>query len=188
MTSELPVYPSVAWYAQTARQVAEHLRGDPAQGLIPEEAQGRLQYFGPNRLAPRRRKPGIVRFLEQFRNPLVYVLLTSSVVTALVKDPLDAGVIFDVVLANAVIGFLQESRAERAIESLAETMVTQAFVVRGGQLLPVPASELVPGDVIQLQSGDKAPADARLTQACDLRLAEAALTGKSTRARQGGRR
>ena len=168
-----------AWHHLVARQVSEALGTDPEQGLLPAEAASRLQRHGPNRLTPRKRKPGIIRFLEQFRNPLVYVLLASSVVTALVKDPLDAGVIFAVVLANALLGFLQESRAERALESLAETMVTQATVLRGGEVLPMAAPDLVPGDVILLQAGDKVPADVRLFRARDLRVAEAALTGES---------
>ncbi len=180
MTSELHANSSPAWHALSARQVAEHLHGDPEQGLTSLEAQGRLAQLGPNKLAPSKRKPALVRYLEQFRNPLLFVLIASSVVTALVKDPLDAGVIFAVVLANAVIGFLQESRAERAIESLAETMVAQAVVVRGGRPVPMPAQDLVPGDLIILQAGDKIPADARLVQARDLRVAEAALTGESS--------
>ncbi len=181
MTSRVDIdpVPGPAWHHLAVRRVSEALGTDGEQGLPSAEAALRLQRHGPNRLTPRKRKPGIIRFLEQFRNPLVYVLIASSVVTALVKDPLDAGVIFAVVLANAVLGFLQESRAERALESLAETMVTQAAVLRGGVVLPVAAPDLVPGDVILLQAGVKVPADARLFQARDLRVAEAALTGES---------
>jgi Ca2+-transporting ATPase len=176
---ERPLWQARTWHSMGIRQVGEALGTDAGQGLSPEQAASRLQQVGPNQLTPRRRKPGIVRFLEQFRNPLLYVLIASSAVTALVKDPLDAGVIFAVVLANAVLGFLQESRAERALESLAETMVTQSTVVRGGGVMSVAATALVPGDLVLLQAGDKVPADARLIQARDLRVAEAALTGES---------
>ena len=120
-----------------------------------------------------------MRFLLQFKNPLILILLASSVITALIKDPVDAVIIFAVVLINAVIGYVQEARAEKAIEALAQAMTTETTVVRAGQAQRVSAAELVPGDIVVLQAGDKVPADARLLRSRDLQVAEAALTGES---------
>ncbi len=167
------------WHHLPANEALELLDTNLDRGLDLFEVRHRQQRFGRNELTPRKGKSPFVRFLLQFNNPLIYILLASSVITAVLKDPLDAVIIFAVVLVNAVIGFVQENNAEQAIEALAKAMVTEATVRRSGQVLRIPAAELVPGDVVLLKSGDKVPADLRLLNGRDLQIAEAALTGES---------
>jgi Ca2+-transporting ATPase len=167
------------WHHLPSAEVQELLGSNIESGLDRFEIQHRQARFGPNALTPRRGKTPLQRFLLQFNNPLIYVLLVSSVITALVKGPVDAGIIVGVVLINAIVGFIQEARAENAIAALAQSMVAEAVVIRAGQKQRLPATELVPGDVVLLQSGDKVPADLRLIQSRELQIAEAALTGES---------
>ncbi len=150
-----------------------------AQGLSPEEAALRLERFGINALTPPRKEGAAVRLLRQFHQPLIYILLVSVLVTALLQEWVDAGVIFGVVLINAVIGFVQEAKALQAIEALAREMTTTATVIRQGEKLRVPATELAPGDIVLLHSGDRVPADLRLLRSRDLQIDESALTGES---------
>jgi Ca2+-transporting ATPase len=107
------------------------------------------------------------------------ILLVASLVTGIMKDPIDAAVIFGVVLVNAVIGYIQEAQAQKSIAALAKTMTTEAVVIRSGNVIHLPASELVPGDIVQLLSGARVPADLRLLASRDLQVTEAALTGES---------
>ncbi|MFO0700761.1 MAG: cation-transporting P-type ATPase [Nitrospira sp.] len=155
------------------------LETDVAKGLTSDEAAQRLERFGPNLLPKARRHGALVRFLLQFHHPLIYVLLAATIVTAVLGEWVDAGVIFGVVLVNAVIGFIQESRAEAALESLAAMMKTEAVVKRDGRKLRIASADVVPGDVVLLESGDKVPADLRLTAVRELRVDESALTGES---------
>ena len=148
-------------------------------GLDLFEVKHRQEHFGLNVLTPSKGKSPLIRFLLQFNNPLIYILLVSSLVTILVKDLIDGLVILAVVLVNAVVGYLQEARAEESIQALAQTMTTEASVIRAGSRERIPASELVPGDFVLLEAGDKVPADMRLIRSRDLRVAEAALTGES---------
>jgi len=159
--------------------VLDLLDSDLKQGLDVFEVKHRQERFGLNVLTPQKVKSPLMRFLLQFNNPLVVILLVASVVTALLKDPLDALVIFGVVLLNAIIGYVQESRAEEAIAALAKTMVNESTAVRSGKAVRLPAAELVPGDVVQLQAGTRVPADLRLVTSRDLQVTEAALTGES---------
>ncbi len=167
------------WYSLPTPEVLEILESDPEKGLDRFEIQHRLKRFGHNRITPRRGTSPLIRFLLQFKNPLIIVLLISSAITILIKDPVDALIILAVVLINAVIGFIQESKAEKAIEALAQSMTTNAIVIRAGQKQQISAEELVPGDIVLLQAGDKTPADIRLIRTKDFQVAEAALTGES---------
>jgi len=155
------------------------LETDLAKGLSSEETARRLERFGPNVLPKFRRHGPLIRFLFQFHHPLIYVLLAATVVTAFLGEWVDAGVIFGVVLVNAIVGFIQESRAEAALDALASMMKTEARVRRDGQTVRVPSEAIVPGDVVLLESGDKVPADLRLTRVRELRVDESALTGES---------
>jgi cation-transporting ATPase F len=128
--------------------------------------------------AGRRRHP-ILQFLAQFHQPLVYILLAAGLITALLQEWVDSGVIMAVVLVNAVVGFLQESKAEAAIESLRKIVSTEATVLRDGEVIRVPSQEIVPGDIVRLQSGDKVPADMRLIKVRDMQIDESGLTGES---------
>ncbi|HWQ05060.1 MAG TPA: cation-transporting P-type ATPase [Longilinea sp.] len=171
--------PHQPWHNLSAAEVIDQLQTPAGQGLEESEVRLRRQRFGLNVLTPKKGKSPLMRFLLQFNNPLVIILLAASGVTAVLKDLTDALVIFGVVLINALIGYIQEARAENAITALAKTMTTEATVMRGGQVLRLPAAELVPGDLVQLQAGARVPADLRLTASRDLQIAEAALTGES---------
>ncbi|MCS6825107.1 MAG: cation-transporting P-type ATPase [Caldilinea sp.] len=169
-----------AWHALSAESVVAQLGADERHGLSSAEARRRLAQYGPNRLSVKRGKSPWLRFLLQFHHPLIYILLAASAIALLFKEAIDAAVILGVVLINAILGYLQEDKAEKALEALAQTMVTEATVVRDGQIMQIAATELVPGDLVLLQSGDKVPADLRLIRSRELQIAEAALTGEST--------
>ncbi|MBL8890243.1 MAG: cation-transporting P-type ATPase [Planctomycetaceae bacterium] len=149
------------------------------RGLEAADAQARLSEYGPN-LIPSVDGPGpLVRFLLQFHAPLVYILLATTIITALLNEWVDSLVIFGVVLVNAMVGFIQESSAAKALSALARTTVTEANVLRSGHVRRISSSELVPGDIVLIQSGDKVPADLRLFHCRDLQVDESALTGES---------
>jgi len=162
-----------------AHEVVLLLESDATKGLTADEAARRLERFGPNVLPKFRRHGPLIRFLLQFHHPLIYVLLAATAVTASLGEWVDACVIFAVVFVNAVMGFIQESRAEAALDALASMMTTEARVRRDGQTLRIPSEDIVPGDVVLLESGDKIPADLRLARIRELRIDESALTGES---------
>ena len=177
-----PHVPALAdqhWHALPAEEVVDLLETDAARGLDLFAVQHRLEQFGPNQLTPPKGTSNLVRFARQFLDPLVLILLAAGVVTLLLRDWIDAGVIIGVVLLNAFVGYLQEAKAVAAIEALRGTMTAQATVVRAGEQLVLPADELVPGDIVLIQAGDKVPADVRLLQERELRVDESALTGES---------
>ncbi|MBL8230503.1 MAG: HAD-IC family P-type ATPase [Bryobacterales bacterium] len=155
------------------------MRSDASAGLPAAEARDRLAAAGENVLAGHRRDSRLKMFLLQFRQPLVYILLAAALITALLNAPVDASVIFGVVLLNAFIGFAQEHRALTAIAALSRRLTTEATVVRDGSAQKIPARDLVPGDVVLISSGDKVPADLRLVRVRNLQTDESALTGES---------
>jgi len=167
-----------SWHALSVEDVLAEL-GTSADGLSPDAAQRRLEEVGPNRLPEEPPVPGWRRFLRQFNNLLIYVLLAAAVVTAGLQDWIETGVIVAVVLINAIIGYVQEGKAEAALAALRSMLALQAVVVRGGHRTTVSAEALVPGDVVLVESGDRVPADVRLLEAHNLRAEEAALTGES---------
>ena len=167
------------WHHLPHDEVETLLESDGAKGLDTFEVAHRQKRFGPNRLTPKKGKNPLVLFLLQFHQPLVYILLGAVIVTFALNEWVDSSVIFGVVLVNAVIGYVQESKALKAIEALARTMEGAATVVRGGSKERINASELVPGDLVLLQSGDKVPADLRLLRTRELQIDESALTGES---------
>ncbi|EMI21139.1 cation-transporting P-type ATPase [Rhodopirellula maiorica SM1] len=167
------------WHQTTAEDAVRLLESNADRGLDRFEIEARQQHYGANSL-PARSGPGpLIRFLMQFHQPLLYILLTAAVITALLDEWVDASVIFGVVLVNAIIGYLQESKAAKALEALAKTTLTEARVVRSGETQSIASTELVPGDVVLLQSGEKVPADLRLLRSRDLQIDESALTGES---------
>ncbi len=174
-----PTLEESRWHHLETAEVSRLLDSDPRRGLSPGEAERRLKRYGPNVVSSRPGTPAWKRFLLQFHQPLVYILLAAVGVTAALAEWVDSGVIFGVVLVNAVIGFIQEGRAERAIEALSRMVTTQTIVRRGGKKLRIPSSDLVPGDVVLLQSGDRVPADLRLFDVHNLHCDESALTGES---------
>ncbi|SHJ08403.1 Ca2+-transporting ATPase [Desulfatibacillum alkenivorans DSM 16219] len=171
--------PEKVWHSLKSEEVLNVLESDPAKGLSSQEAARRLEAFGPNELTQKKGQGPLIRFLLQFKQPLVIILLAATVITLLLQEYVDSIVIFGVVLVNAIIGFVQESKALKAIEALAKAMVSEATVLRDGERQRVNSSKLVPGDIVLLQSGDKAPADMRLIKSRELQVDESALTGES---------
>lgn len=171
--------PKTAWHHFSPEALQTHLNVDIQQGLKETEAQRRLDQYGPNCLTPRRGKSPLRLLLEQFHQPLVYILLVAAAVTAFLQEWVDSSVIFGVVLVNAIIGFIQEANALKAIDALSRMLTITSTVLRDGQRRAISADELVPGDVVLLQSGDKVPADLRLLQIRELQIDESALTGES---------
>ncbi len=174
------------WHHLPTDEVVQLLDSDGQGGLDIFEVKHRQERFGRNVLTPKRGKSPWMRFLHQFNNPLIYILLVATVITAFVKDIVDAAIIFAAVLVNAIIGFIQESRAEQAIEALAQAMTTEATVIRAGKMQRISAAELTLGDLVTLKAGDKVPADLRLIRSRDLQVAEAALTGESVPVQKDG--
>ena len=165
-------------HAHPAATCLAELDASP-EGLTAHEAARRLAENGPNRLPEVRARGPILRFLMQFHNVLIYVLLGAAVVTGALQHWIDTGVILAVVLANAVIGFIQEGKAEAAMAAIRGMLAPRAAVLRGGQRVTVDGADLVPGDIVLLEAGDKVPADLRVLEARGLAAQEAILTGES---------
>ncbi len=170
--------PAEPWHSLPVSEIEVRL-ATGAAGLTSKEARNRLDLYGPNRLCPPRRRGPFVRFLLQFHNVLIYVLLAAGAITVAIGHWVDAGVIFGVVVINAVIGFLQEGKAERALDAIRQMLSLHANVIRNGARQSILAEDLVPGDVVLLQSGDKVPADLRLRRVKALQVQEAVLTGEA---------
>ncbi|MCF8142374.1 MAG: HAD-IC family P-type ATPase [Deltaproteobacteria bacterium] len=168
----------VSWHAPETDRVFEQLTTVP-EGLAHEDAQRRMLEYGPNRLRPKKRRSAWTLFLNHFKELLIYVLLISAGVTAVIGHWVDAGIILGVVILNALIGFIQEGKAEKALEAIRDLLSSQATVMRGGERVIIPSEQLVPGDIVLIQSGDKVPGDLRLYKTKSLRIDEASLTGES---------
>nr|MBO2507684.1 ATPase [Bacillota bacterium] len=162
-----------------AGDVCRYWETDPAQGLSPAAVRGRQARFGPNRLEEGRQPSPLAGFLRQFQDVVVWVLLAAAGVSLYLGERADAVTIAAIVLINAFLGFLHESRAERALQALERLTAPEAVVLRGGLLQQVDAAQLVPGDIIEVNGGDRVPADARLISGTALEVDEAALTGES---------
>jgi magnesium-transporting ATPase (P-type) len=170
---------STPWHAIAADDVLRRLDSNAQSGLAATEVSGRLEKYGRNELPEGRKQGSLMRLLKQLNNVLVYVLLAAGFVKFMVGLWLDAAIILGVVVINALLGFIQEGKAEKALDSIRNMLSAEARTLRGRQTRMVPAEVLVPGDVVLLESGDKIPADLRLIDAKNLRTEEAALTGES---------
>ncbi len=166
------------WHTKSTESVFTLLETSK-EGLAQEEVEKRLEKYGPNQLPTVRTRSAFLRFIYQFHNILIYVLLAAGMVTAILEHWVDAGVIFAVVLLNALIGFIQEGKAEDALRSIQQMLSPRAIVIRKGRQITIQAEDLVPGDIVTLQSGDKIPADLRLFRVKGLQIQESALTGES---------
>jgi len=169
---------SMQWHDRSVEATLAEL-GVTADGLSDGEAQARLVQHGSNRLPEPPRRSALTRFLLQFHNILVYVLLGAAVITALLHHVADTLVILAVVIVNAIIGFIQEGKAEKAMEAIRQMLAPRASVMRGGERRTVEGENLVPGDIVLLEAGDKVPAELRLLQTHGLQIQEAILTGES---------
>lgn len=171
--------PQQTWHELAEAQATELLESNPSTGLTSAEVELRLRKFGANEMTARKGISEWKRFLLQFAQPLMYILLVASAVTLFLGEYVDSAVIFAVTFINALVGFFQESKAEKAIEALSKMVLTEATVRRDGRKQRVNSTQLVPGDIVLLQSGDKVPADLRLLLVRSLQVDESALTGES---------
>ncbi|MBU0480418.1 MAG: cation-transporting P-type ATPase [Proteobacteria bacterium] len=167
-----------AWHSMGSSDVLTFLQTTDT-GLNGPEAAKRQQRYGANRITPPQKRSPLLRFFLQFHNTLIYVLIGAGLVTAFLEHWIDAGVILGVVVINALIGFIQEGKAEKALEAIRDILSLNAVVLRDGKRRDIPAEEITVGDIVFLQSGDKVPADLRLIRVKELRVDEAALTGES---------
>ncbi len=168
----------VHWHALGADDALMRL-DTGKDGLAADEAVARLRRHGPNALPPPQRTPAWLRFLRHFNDPLILFLLAAAIVAAFLRHYVDAGVIAAVVLVNAIVGHVQEGRAEQALSALRSMLAPSARVLRDGERMQVALETLVPGDVLLLEAGDRVPADARLLRGRGLRVDESVLTGES---------
>ncbi len=173
-----PEPPVTSPHAQSAEEVLAQLATRPG-GLSAAEAAERLEQHGPNALPAGAPESALTRFLRQFKDPMIYVLLGAAVLTTIMGEVVDTVVILAVVLVNALIGYVQEGRAADALEGIRSMLSLDAQVLRDGAWSTIPAEQLVPGDVVRLGAGDKVPADVRLLAATNLTAEESALTGES---------
>jgi len=167
------------WHTRDTAETLQLLASNAATGLDSKDVEERTQRYGPNRLPVSGKHGPFIRFLMQLNNMLIYVLIAAGVGKVLLGEFVDAAVILGVVIINGLLGFIQEGRAEKAIDSIRNMLSPEAMTLRNGNSRMTPAEELVPGDVILLQSGDKVPADVRLLEVNNLRVEEAPLTGES---------
>jgi magnesium-transporting ATPase (P-type) len=172
------------WHTLDANDVIQRAEVDPEQGLDEDQVGARFEAFGKNEIEKAQVEPWWRILLHQFTDPLIYILLIAAVITFLLEDYVDMGVILAVVLINASIGFYQELRARNAMESLAQMSAARAVVIRGGREREIDSSGVVPGDIVVLRSGNRVPADVRIIRATDLEVNESALTGESVPVRK----
>ena len=168
-----------AWHKLSIPEVASFLATDVEQGLADKEVAVRLARYGPNKLRKGKRFSALVIFVSQFKSLVIWVLIGAAAVSAALGETADGIAIITIVILNAVIGFIQEYRAEKAAAALARLTASQCRVVRDGHSAVVTVTEIVPGDILLLEGGDLVAADARLIQASVLRVNEAPLTGES---------
>lgn len=167
------------WHSLSIEEAASRAETDVAEGLSSSEILKRQEYYGLNQLTPKKGAPAWFRFLLQFHQPLIYILLIAAAITSFLQEWVDASVIFGVVLINAIVGFLQEHKALKALEALSKSMTANAAVLRDGKEKQVSSADLVPGDIVLVSSGDKVTADMRLIYNKDLQVNESPLTGES---------
>ena len=167
------------WHSFSIPEVAQILASNLENGLTIDEVARRREKFGVNQLIPRNSKSPYQLFLQQFNQPLLYILLLAGTIALFLQDWLDAVVIFAVVLINAIVGYIQESKAENALAALAASITTEVTVIRQSKEQTLPSEELVPGDLVKLNTGDKIGADLRLTLVNNLQTDESSLTGES---------
>jgi Ca2+-transporting ATPase len=179
--SEQVIQPQIEadWFTLDAKAIEEKLSTSITAGLTTAEAQARLQKYGPNELTQEEKTPRWKVFLEQFKDTLIYILIVAAIISAAMGEATDAVVIAIIVILNAVIGFVQEGKADAAIEALKNMSSPEALLIRDGKEVKVKARELVPGDVVVLAEGDRVPADARIFEQSNMKAEEAALTGES---------
>ncbi|MAT38096.1 MAG: ATPase [Ectothiorhodospiraceae bacterium] len=169
----------MAWHNTAVSDVFSRFDTSPDNGISSSQTGALKQQYGENKLPEEKKKSPVLLFLEQFNNPIIYILIVAGILTAILADPLDSVVIFAVVIVNTLIGYYQETKAEAALQALKNLTSPTARIVRDGKQETIQATELVCGDVVFLESGTKVPADMRLFDTQELQIDESALTGES---------
>lgn len=169
----------MSWHDRPFDAAVSELGTDAHHGLAVAEIEARRAQYGANRLPEPKRAGPLMRFVRQFNNLLIYVLLVAGAVTALLGHFVDTGVILLVVFVNAIIGYIQEGKAESALAAIRDMLAPKATVIRDGRRTSLTSEEIVPGDIVVLEAGDRVPADVRLIEARGLKVEEAVLTGES---------
>ena len=172
------------WYNKTAEEAVEELDSNKEKGLSEAEIEERKQKYGLNQLAEAKKKSLFIKFLEQFKDFMIIVLIIAAIISGVVgqlqgEGITDSIIILIVVIVNAIIGVAQENKAEKSLDALKKLSSYSAKVIRDGKLIVVPSKELVPGDIVELETGDYVPADIRIVEAFNLKSQEASLTGES---------
>ena len=169
---------SSEWHSMKKKQVLEYLNSTE-KGLSNQEAERRLQEFGPNELIAKKGVTPLQIFLGQFKDVFVIMLLIAIGISIAINELVDAATIGTIVFLNALVGFVQEYRSEKAMEAMKKLTAPKARVLRNGEEMFIPSRDVVPGDIVLLEAGDRIPADARLLEVVDLKTDEAILTGES---------
>ena len=169
----------IPWHALEVEDALKELQVKENEGMTQQEAQARLEKYGPNELKKERGKSPIKLFLRQFKGVLMIILIIATGLSLVVGETVDAMIILTIVFVSAILGFTQEYRSEKAVDALKKMTSPTATVIRDGKENELSASQLVPGDIVLLHTGDKIPADSRLIEAHNLKVEEAALTGES---------
>lgn len=169
-----------SWHTMEANEVIMSLSTDINTGITYAEAENRLKKYGHNQLEEKERVSPVKIFLGQFNNFIVWILIAAAITSGVMKEWIDALAIIAIVIINAIIGFIQEYRAERSLEALQKMSAPFSKVMRSGEVSSIPSRDIVPGDIVFLEAGDYIPADGRLCSSFGLRTQEASLTGEST--------
>lgn len=167
------------WFSKTSETVLKELNSNISTGLSDEEAKKRLSEYGPNRLSTKKKKTLLQLFISQLADVMIYILFGAAIISAMVGEISDSIIILIVIFINAIIGVVQESKAEKALEALKELSTPKAIVKRGGELKEIPSEEVVVGDIVVIDAGRFIPADLRLIESANLKIDEAAFTGES---------
>ncbi len=168
------------WHLKTSEEIVQFLESDESRGLTQQEAEIRLEKYGLNELVDKGQKPWWKILIDQFKGMMVVILFVSALISVFLHEYIDAIVILAIVILNAILGYVQESKAENALAALKKMAVPVVRVRRDGHVREIPAAQLVPGDVLLLEAGNSVPADCRVLEGVNLRLQEAVLTGEST--------
>ncbi len=167
------------WYKKTKEEIISHLSTNVEKGISSEEAQKRLEKYGPNALKEEAKQTMLSKIIAQFNDFLILILIAAAVISFFVGEKVDAVVIIAIVIVNAALGIYQEGKAEKSLEALQKMAAPNAKVLRNGNIEVIPSSNIVPGDIVILETGDIIPADLRLIESSNLKVEEASLTGES---------
>src|SRR5215831_14410622 len=167
------------WHVLSIEDSLQKQNVSAASGLDHAEAESRLEKYGPNAFAQAKKQPGLVRFLNQYRDPMQIVLLGAAIISIIISEWSTALLLIALTLFNAFLALRQEGKAEASVAALQKMLIVKSKVRRGGEMIELPAEQIVPGDIVLLEAGDRVPADGRIIRAATLEIDESTLTGES---------